>query len=55
MSAWNAANDLQLMKPDEEVGKLREWLEKANSEESQKIREEELDCERQLFEQGRGK
>ena len=50
IGTWNAAIDLQLTKAEEEVGKLREWLEKAKREESQKIREEELDYERKLFE-----
>ena len=29
IGTWNAAIDLQLTKTEEEVGKLREWLEKA--------------------------
>ena len=47
---WNGQIEEKITKADDDVLRLKEWLKKAKREENQKIREEELDYERQLFE-----
>ena len=51
MATWNAEIDHQLMKADEEVGKLRKWLEERRRQEETNAREEQLKFELKLQEQ----
>lgn len=51
IGTWNAAIDLQLMKADEEVGKLRKWLEDRRCQEETTAREDQLKLEMKLHEQ----
>ncbi|XP_022805993.1 uncharacterized protein LOC111343117 [Stylophora pistillata] len=67
---WNDHIEEKITRADDDILRLKEWLEETKREENQKIREEELQYERQLFrnaskisnrvecgqsEQGRGK
>ncbi|XP_068738114.1 uncharacterized protein [Montipora capricornis] len=47
---WNDQIEEKITEADDNVLRLEEWLKKAKREENQKIREEELDYERHLFE-----
>lgn len=51
IATWNAEIDHQLMKADEEVGKLRKWLEERRRQEETNAREEQLKFELKLQEQ----
>ena len=51
IGTWNAAIDLRLMKADEEVGKLRKWLEDRRRQEETTAREDQLKFEMKLHEQ----
>ena len=47
---WNDQIEEKITRADDDILRLKEWLEKTKREENQKIREEELDYERKLFE-----
>ena len=51
ISTWNSEIDLQLMKADEEVEKLRKWLEDRRRQEETTAREDQLKFEMKLHEQ----
>lgn len=51
IGTWNTTIDLQLMKADEEVGKLRKWLENRRRQEETAAREDQLNFEMKLHEQ----
>ena len=51
VSTWNSEIDLQLMKADEEVEKLRKWLEDRRRQEETTAREDQLKFEMKLHEQ----
>ena len=51
ISTWNSEIDLHLMKADEEVGKLRKWLEDRRRQEETTAREDQLKFEMKLHEQ----
>lgn len=51
IGTWNTTIDLQLMKADEEVGKLRKWLENRRHQEETAAREDQLNFEMKLHEQ----
>ena len=51
IGTWNAEIDHQLMKADEEVGKLRKWLEERRRQEETTAREDQLKFELKLQEQ----
>ena len=47
---WNDQIEEKITRADDDILRLKEWLEETKREENQKIREEELHYERQLFE-----
>ena len=51
IGTWNAVIDLQLLKADEEVGKLRKWLEDRRRQEETTAREGQLKFEMKLHEE----
>jgi len=51
IGTWNTMIDLQLMKADEEVGKLRKWLKKRRHQEETAAPEDQLNFEMKLHEQ----
>ena len=51
IGTWNTTIDLQLMEADEEVGKLRKWLENRRRQEETAAREDQLNFEMKLHEQ----
>ena len=51
IGTWNTTIDLQLMKADEEVGKLHKWLENRRRQEETAAREDQLNFEMKLHEQ----
>lgn len=51
IGTWNATVDVQLTKAEEEVGKLRKWLEDRRRQEEMTVREEQLKFEMKLHEQ----
>ena len=51
IGTWNAAIDLRLLKADEEVGKLRKWLEDRRNQEETTAREDQLKFEVKLHEE----
>ena len=51
IGTWNAAIDLRLMKADEEVGKLRKWLENRRCQQETIAREDQLKFEMKLHEE----
>lgn len=51
IGTWNAAIDLQLLKADEEVEKLRKWLEDRRRQEETTAREDQLKFEMKLHEE----
>ena len=51
IGTWNTTIDLQLMKADEEVGKLHKWLENRRRQEETAAREDQLNFEKKLHEQ----
>ena len=51
IGTWNTTIDLQLMKADEEVGKLCKWLENRRRQEETAAREDQLTFEMKLHKQ----
>ena len=51
IGTWTTTIDLQLMKADEEVEKLRKWLENRRHQEETAMREDQLNFEMKLHEQ----
>ena len=47
---WNDQIEEKITRADDDILRLKQWLEKTKREENQKIREEELHYERELFE-----
>ena len=46
---WNDQIEEKITRADDDILRLKKWLEETKREENQKIREEELHYERELF------